>query len=108
MKKTIATLGVFCSLFLFSSSTKAASFHVAHTSPLSWQASYDISTKGNNITNVHNVSANAFIGQISTKKIIHSDKNKVTLSMIHSVGTIKYHINLTATIKDKKIIVTTT
>lgn len=85
----------------------AKSLHVSHNTPLSWEASYDISTDGNKIEKVSNVSTHAFIGTISNKKLVYTKSNKVTLTMIHSIGSIKYNVKLSATVKNNKLTITT-
>lgn len=106
MKKIIITLlsaGIFLSAEM--TSADASKYHVSHSSTMSWKASYDISTKGNKITNVYHIQAKTYVGHISNMKIIHNSSNKVTLSLVKTVGTLKYPIHLSATIKNHKLIV---
>lgn len=107
MKKTVIT---FLSLLIFllsGTTASAANLHVSHNTPLSWSASYNISTSGNTIKKVSNIKTHAYIGKLTNKKIIYTGSNKVTLKMIHSVGSIKYNVKLSATIKNGKLTVTT-
>jgi len=108
MKKIIITL-LTTLMFIFPGLTaNAATLNVAHTSALSWQASYDITTKGNKITKVSHIKVHSYTGRITSKKIIRSGNNKVTLRMTKQIGTIRYIVKLTATLKNKKVIVSTT
>lgn len=72
---------------------------------MSWSASYDIKTKGDKIIKVYNVHTHAYTGKIIRKTVKRNKPNKVTLYMIRSVGTFRYKVRLTATVKNKRVTV---
>lgn len=60
----------------------AKTYHVGHNNLLSWSASYEINTAGNNIKSVSSIKVSGGpTGTISHKYITHEAPNKVTLHL---------------------------
>lgn len=101
MKKIITIMLTLTIILSVELPASAANLHVAHTSSLSWRASYDIKTKGNKIIKVSHIKTFSYIGKIVSRKIIRNSNSKVTLRMVKKVGTVNYIIKLIAKIKNK-------
>lgn len=108
MKKIITIMLTLTIILSVELPASAANLHVAHTSSLSWRASYDIKTKGNKIIKISHIKTFSYIGKIVSRKIIRNSNSKVTLRMVKKVGTVNYMIKLIAKIKNKKLFISTT
>ncbi|VDG31690.1 hypothetical protein [Lactobacillus koreensis] [Lactiplantibacillus mudanjiangensis] len=106
MKKFILSIVTFVLLFAFPASVNGATFNVTHTSALSWNASYHVTTSGNTIKKVSHIKTHALIGRIKHQSLIRDSSSKVTLKMTRSVGVITYYSYLSAKIRNHKLYVT--
>lgn len=86
MRKLI-TIVFTCFIILCGGSVKAdaATLHVAHSSALSWSASYTIVTSGNKIKNVSNIKVSTRLGAITKTYMTKDFASKVTLYLVQLV-----------------------
>ncbi|EHO51708.1 DUF5626 family protein [Lentilactobacillus kisonensis] len=85
----------------------AATYRVSHVSALSWEARYDVTTRGNQITDVSHVKAKGIVGSIVKKSLSQPTRNKVTLHMTRKVGSVIYQTQLKTKVTNHRIHVTT-
>ncbi|MCT3570065.1 Hypothetical protein UCCLB521_1925 [Levilactobacillus brevis] len=109
MRKLI-TIIFTCFIILCGGSVKAdaATLHVAHSSALSWSASYTIVTSGNKIKNVSNIKVSTRLGAITKTYMTKDSASKVTLHLTRSIGAVKYQAALSAHMQKGKLVVTFT
>ena len=81
---------------------------MAHSSALSWSASYTIVTSGNKIKNVSNIKVSTRLGAITKTYMTKDSASKVTLHLTRSIGAVKYQAALSAHMQKGKLVVTFT